>query len=147
MKRNLCFVLSATFILMSLPAFAASVQSVNGKILINRGEGFQPVTEGAQANAGDRLMAEAGGSAKLVYPGGCQVRVAPGTVLRVGEQPPCTAPSWLATWKLPRLRDWTVHPLVPFAAAAAIGFGVYCAAEYCQDDDDPGRPRRRPRSP
>jgi hypothetical protein len=31
MKRNLSFVLSAMFILMSLPAFAATVQSVKGK--------------------------------------------------------------------------------------------------------------------
>ena len=78
---------------MSLPAFATTVDSVKGKVLINRGEGFQQVTTGAQANAGDQLMAGPGGSAKLVYSDGCQVSVVPGRVVSVGKQPPCTAPS------------------------------------------------------
>ena len=137
MRRNLCFVLSAMFILMSLPAFAATVQSVKGKILINRGEGFQPVTEGAQANAGDRLMADAGGSAKVVYPGGCQVRVIPGTVVSVGKQPPCTAP-YMSDLIEPAPPPVYSNPLLPFAGTAAVGWGIFCAVEYCQDDD-PGR--------
>ena len=69
------------------------MDSVKGKVLINRGDGFQPATSGTNANAGDLLMANAGGSAKLIYPGGCQVSIIPGRVVSVGKQPPCTAPS------------------------------------------------------
>ena len=71
------FVLS-TVLLLSCPAAAATVESVKGKVLINRGDGFQPVTNGAPANAGDRLMASAAASAKLVYSGRCRVNVVPG---------------------------------------------------------------------
>ena len=87
------YLVPGLLIFMSVPAFAATVDSVKGKVLINRGEGFQQVTTGAQANAGEQVMVGPGGSAKLVYSGGCQVSVVPGRVVSVGKQPPCTAPS------------------------------------------------------
>ena len=77
-------------------------------------------------------MASAGGSAKLVYPGGCQVRVIPGTVVSVGKQPPCTAPYDVRYNPPPHLFN---NPLVPFAIGGAIGWGIFCAVEYCRDDD------------
>lgn len=67
-------------------------------------------------------MASAGGSAKLVYPGGCQVRVIPGTVVSVGKQPPCTAPYDLIYNPAPPLFN---NPLVPFAIGGAIGWGSF----------------------
>ena len=87
------YLVPGLLIFMSLPAFTATVDSVKGKVVINRGDGFQQVTTGAQANAGDQLMAGPGGSAKLVYSDRCQVSVVPGRVVSVGKQPPCTAPS------------------------------------------------------
>ena len=77
-------------------------------------------------------MASAGGSAKLVYPGGCQVRVIPGTVVSVGKQPPCTAPYDVGYNPPPHLFN---NPLVPFAIGGAIGWWIFCAVEYCRDDD------------
>ena len=117
---------------LTLPASATSIEAVKGKVLINHGEGFQQAASGAQANAGDLVMASAGGSAKLVYPGGCQVRVIPGTVVSVGKQPPCTAPYDLIYNPAPPLFN---NPLVPFAIGGAIGWGIFCAVEYCRDDD------------
>ena len=73
MKRGLYFV-PVVLLFASLPASAATVEAVRGKVLINRGEGFQQAASGAQANAGDLVMASAGASAKVVYEGGCQVR-------------------------------------------------------------------------
>jgi hypothetical protein len=138
MKPGLYFV-PVLFLLASLPAFAATVESVKGKVLINRGDGFQPAASGAQAKAGDRLMADAGGSAKLVYPGGCQVKVIPGRVVSVGKQPPCTAPSLLGDAD----DRWYSNPLVPFGVTAAVGWGIFCGATYCRDDDDNGGGGRR----
>ena len=107
---------------LTLPASAASIEAVKGKVLINHGEGFQQAASGAQANAGDLVMASAGGSAKLVYPGGCQVRVIPGTVVSVGKQPPCTAPYDVRYNPPPHLFN---NPLVPFAIGGAIGWGSF----------------------
>ena len=117
---------------MSLPAFATTVDSVKGKVLINRGEGFQQVTTGAQANAGDQLMAGPGGSAKLVYSDGCQVSVVPGRVVSVGKQPPCTAPSLVE--RDSRADFWRTP--VPFAIGAVIGWSIFCAADYCRDRNE-----------
>ena len=138
------YLVPVLLLFVGLPAFAATVESVKGKVLINRGDGFQQTASGAQAKAGDRLMADAGGSAKLVYPGGCQVKVVPGRVVSVGKQPPCTAPSLLGE----AADRWYSNGLVPFGITAAIGWGIFCAAEYCRDDDG-GRGRRfaRPASP
>jgi hypothetical protein len=58
-------------------------------VLINRGNGFQRVASSTQANAGDLIMASPGGSAKVVYPGGCVVNVKPGAVITVRDQSPC----------------------------------------------------------
>jgi hypothetical protein len=114
-------------IFLSLPAFAATVDSVKGKVLINRGQGFQQVTSGAQANAGDQLMASRGGSAKLVYSDRCQVSVVPGRVVNVGRQPPCTAPSLAGLEEVPPQEGFFRDPVVPFAVGAAIGWGILCA--------------------
>lgn len=131
MNRTVIIVLS-TLLLLGSPAVAATVDAVKGKVLINRGDGFQRATTGTQANAGDLLMANAGGSAKLVYPGGCQVSVIPGRVVSVGKQPPCTAQSLVGE----DYREGFWNTPVPFAIGAAIGWGIFCAADYCRDRNE-----------
>ena len=136
------FVLS-TVLLLCFPAVAATVDSVKGKVLINRGEGFQQVTSGTQANAGDRLMASPGGSAKLIYSDRCQISVVPGRVVSVGKQPPCTAPSLVGE---DYREGFFSNPVPPFAVAAAIGWGIFCATTYCRDHHEGGgRHARRDR--
>ena len=137
MKRTFVIVLS-TVLLICCPAFAATVDAVKGKVLINRGDGFQQATTGTQANAGDLLMANAGGSATLVYPRGCQVSVIPGRVVSVGKQPPCTAQSLVGE----DYREGFWNTPVPFAIGAAVGWGIFCATTYCRDHNDEGRSRR-----
>jgi hypothetical protein len=137
MNRTFVIVLS-TVLLFCCPAFAATVEAVKGKVLINRGDGFQQATSGAQANAGDRLMANAGGSATLVYPDGCQVSVIPGRVVSVGKKPPCTAPSLLG--EAPS--GFFSNPLVPFTITAAVGWGIFCATIYCRDQNGEGASRQ-----
>jgi len=110
---------------------AATVESVKGKVLINHGDGFVPTVNGAQVEPGDLLMAKAGGSAKLVYPGGCQVKVIPGRVVSVGKQPPCKAP-----WSVGEgayQDSFFTNPLLPFAITAGVGWGIYCAAIWCRE--------------
>jgi hypothetical protein len=74
---------------LSLPASAATLNAVEGQVLINHGNGFQRVASGAEAREGDLLVANPGGSAKLIYPGGCVTEVKPGTVVTVDDGSKC----------------------------------------------------------
>ena len=64
---------------LSLPASAATLDAVQGQVLINHGKGFQRVAPGTEAREGDLVMANPGGSAKLIYPGGCVTEIKPGS--------------------------------------------------------------------
>ena len=134
------YLVPGLLIFLSVPAVAATVESVNGKVLINRGDGFQPVTNGARANVGDRLMAGPGGSAKLLYSDRCRVSIVPGRVVSVGKQPPCTAQSLVGE---DYRQGFFNNPVPPFAISAAIGWGIFCATIYCRDHEGGGRRVRR----
>jgi hypothetical protein len=142
MKRALYFV-PGFLLFASLPALGATVETVKGEVMINRGEGFKPASNGVQAKAGDLLMANAGGRAKLTYPGGCQINILPGRVVSVAKKPPCTAASLVGEDATGR----DVNPVVPFAIGAAIGWGIFCATVYCRDHGGGGRQLAQPASP
>jgi len=140
------WVLPSLVLLISLPAaaFGATVESVKGRVLINHGDGFHQATSGMQANADDELMAGALGSAKLLYSGGCQVKIVPEKLVSVGSRPPCTAPSLAGLVEVPPEKTFFTDPILPFAATAAVGWGVFCATTYCRDHHHGGA---RPASP
>lgn len=75
----------------ALAARAASVDSIEGRVLINRGNGYQQMAGPSQAHVGDTLMASPGSSAKLRYGDGCTVAVLPGSIVTVGSVSPCGA--------------------------------------------------------
>jgi hypothetical protein len=77
--------------LVSMPAFATTVTAVKGSVLINRGDGFRPVTGTAPVKVGDSLMVRPGGNARIVYSDGCPVSINPGEVVTIGAESPCTA--------------------------------------------------------
>ena len=139
------YIAFALGVVLTCPAFAATIELVNGKVLINHGDGFLPTLSGAQANPGDLVMASAGGSAKLVYPGGCQVKVIPGSVVSVGKQPPCTASSLAGLEEVPPEKAYFTDPLLPFAITAAAGWGIYCATIWCREHHNGGG--NKPASP
>ena len=55
-------------------------------------DGFQRVANGAEAREGDLVMANPGGSAQLIYPGGCVTEIKPGTVITVNDGSKCPQP-------------------------------------------------------
>ena len=73
-------------------ASAATVQDVQGTVLVNRGSGFQSTSGNDSVAPGDRIMARQGGSAQIVYDNGCRVKVEEGRVVVVKPEPPCGAP-------------------------------------------------------
>jgi hypothetical protein len=119
-------------LLVNSSALAASLEEIRGEVTINRGEGFQRVSGPTEARAGDLLVANPGGSAKLVYSDGCPVRVVPGTVVRVGAKSPCKAMYYAGLEEPERtLGIW------PFVVGAGVVGIVACVAEMCDDDDQP----------
>jgi len=74
---------------LTLPASAAKLDAIQGQVLINHGEGFRPAAAATEAREGDLVMANPGGSAKLVYPGGCVTEIKPGRVVTVGDGSHC----------------------------------------------------------
>ena len=81
--------------LLNSAAMAVTLQPLQGKVLINRGAGFQHVTEPVTAAVGDSVMVSANGNAQLVYDSQCSVPVKPGNVVTIALEAPCqkTAPA------------------------------------------------------
>ena len=93
--------------LFTSSAWSATVEPGQGSLLVNQGQGFQPVNSRIDANVGDSVMVGPGGSASVVYGDGCSVDVQPGAVTTIAPLSPCasgsyaqeTAPSWCTgTW-------------------------------------------------
>jgi hypothetical protein len=79
-------------IFLSLPALATTVDSIQGKVSLNRGHGFQLVTRTTDADAGDLVMAGPDSKGRIVYSDGCVVGVYPGRVVTVEDRDPKALP-------------------------------------------------------
>jgi hypothetical protein len=82
-------------LLLSSAAFAATLQPLQGEVLINHGAGYQSVTQQTVAAVGDSVMVNKDGSAQIVYNEQCSVAVRPGNVVTVAAEPPCPKTAWL----------------------------------------------------
>ena len=123
-------------LILATPALGASVQSIQGEISINRGDGFRAVTAPIQTRAGDLVRAQRSSYAKVVYDDGCVVEVKPSRVVRVSAISPCKAGYVIGN-------QGFVNNLGPFALGTAAAFTAFCISAC--DDDDGGR--SRPASP
>jgi hypothetical protein len=89
-------VLSSVFcglILFCDVASAAVIQPTSGRVLINRGTGYEPVTQSLLVGAGDSVMVSVDGGAQLVYSDQCSISVKPGGVVTVAAEAPCKGAS------------------------------------------------------
>ena len=71
----------------------ATIEPLQGNLLINRGHGFQQVNGRIEADVGDLVMVSPDGSASLSYPDGCKVSVRPGAVTTIAPSSPCASAS------------------------------------------------------
>ena len=101
-------------LLTSSAAFGAVVQTVEGTVSLNQGNGYKRVAQTVFANSGDLVMASPGGSGKIVYADRCEVEVKPGTVVAVREQSPCKA------GVAPKRRSYLIGGAVVVGGIAAI---------------------------
>jgi hypothetical protein len=68
----------------------AEIISSNGKVLVNRGNGFHPAESFAALSAGDTIMVGREASAVIGYSfGGCSATLSPGSVTTVPAKAPC----------------------------------------------------------
>jgi hypothetical protein len=130
-------------ILVSLPAMAATVEVVKGKVLVNQGQGYKEIAAARAVSTGDQVMASPASRGRILYADGCAIDVGPGAVVTVPDK--CYQPM-RAGLEAP-VEQARPFPWVPvLGAAAVIGVGA-CAVSGCFDDDDNGRRQPPGRSP
>jgi len=108
---------------LGLPAWAASLTSIEGGVQVNRGGGYRKATGNVDVGAGDQVMIEAGGRATLVFGNGCQVPVNPGSVYVVPAEAPCAAEPTTETAQ----SDFGLTPEQLALGGAAVGVGAVVA--------------------
>lgn len=67
----------------SSAAYAATLDTIVGTVLVNKGKGFRPVTANTDIAAGDSVMVKDVSGADIVYENGCRIHVNPGTIATV----------------------------------------------------------------
>lgn len=78
-------------LLLSSQAFGATINSVQGEVYFNSGQGYRPLVGTVEAKPGNSAFAAPGGSARVVYSDGCTMKISPGAVTSVSEKSPCQA--------------------------------------------------------
>ena len=94
-------------------AVAATLEAIQGEVMVNRGNGYRFVSGTIELTLGDMVIVNGAGSAQLSYEDGCIVPIAAGSVATVGEQSPCanqgaSAPTGVAPGTLAIGALWTV---------------------------------------
>lgn len=114
-------------------AKAATLQGIQGEVLVSRGNGYDLVRGPVQLNVGDSVIANPGGAAKIVYEDGCVVPVEAGSVSQVGPSSPCIETGSVSTSGAPLVElDGTTLVI----GATVVGIGVAAAVLLSGDDDD-----------
>jgi hypothetical protein len=151
MRLALASVALMSCLSISLPSLAAKVESIEGRVWINRGMGYQRLSAPADVKAGDVIMASVRSGAEIAYNGLCRAKVRPGVEVIVAREPACkpsTAMMHLGAASLkdsppvydtpaPLLDarpDYSVGPAL-LAGGLVVG-GVVAAVLLLSDDDD-----------
>jgi hypothetical protein len=96
-------------------------------VLINRGEGYMMVAGSTQANTGDTIVVNPGGSAQIVYPDGCVIDVSPGSVATVSAQSPCGGGGSSSSTETAATNSGSNNGTLFAIGALAVGGGVAAA--------------------
>ena len=87
-------VVTAVILPAALPSLkAATLENIQGEVLVDRGGGFDVVSGPTELNPGDTVIVNPGSSAHIVYNTTCQVDVYPGNVVAVYQDAPCNGGS------------------------------------------------------
>ena len=76
------------FAVFAQAGHAATISNIQGKVLVNKGNGFVEAQPGTQIAPGDRVMVQPGGSAQVTYPNGAVGSLQPGGIFTLPATPP-----------------------------------------------------------
>lgn len=141
LARTSVFALPAVFY---VSAQAATIDSIQGGVMLSRsGAPYQFVNQPTRITAGDSILANPNGSARVVFEQGCSVDVRPGMVFTVPSIAPCgDAPSYVngdADGIGGAGGDPTFADFAPVALGAAFVASGIAIANAVDDDDDDDR--------
>ena len=111
----------------------AEIGSIQGKVLVNQGNGFVALTDGALLNAGDRVMVGKDSGAVIAYANGCSVSVNEAKIVTIAKVAPCKVGAHVAmvgSSLISPVGDLSpVAPIFPLplliVGAGALGVGAF----------------------
>ena len=83
--KHLLAAIAPVALLLGGPTWAASISDIKGEVLVNQGDGLKVVTQPMILNTGDTVIANPGGSAKVICDSGAQIVVEPGKIVTVAD--------------------------------------------------------------
>lgn len=137
MRRVVGITCFAGVIFFAAASWAAEVESGQGDLSVNQGQGFHKVDGRVDAHAGDSVMVSPDGSATVSYPDGCQVNVQPGSVMTIAPLSPCAAGS-LA--QAPPPNPYLVPMVLGGLFGAGLGAAIYEASQSRSSSPAPASP-------
>ena len=124
--------LALTAAVAATAAHAATLEAVQGGVFVNHGNGYNQVGGTTELNSGDQVMANAGGSAQIVYPDGCKVALEPGQVVAIAPKSPCS----IETGSVPDASSGSGIDGTTLLVGGLVVGGAVGAAILLSDDDD-----------
>lgn len=146
MPKRLQFIVLFLLAFAVTPALSATVKPIHGEVLVNRGNGFEPIAAASAIEPGDTVMAGPDSVAEIIYADSCAVTVRPGAIVSVSSQPQCRQAVADFSGRMGATNDnsspsyckmYPDHCLLGGAAIVGAGVGIYFAL---RDDDKPASP-------
>jgi hypothetical protein len=81
---------------LAADASAAQIGAIKGSVMVSK-DGKMVSANGAILKAGDRIVAQANGSASVKFADGCVVNLKPATMITVGAKSPCASGAGLVS--------------------------------------------------
>ena len=124
--------------LTSSGAGATTLEGIQGVVLVDHGSGYSVVNGPKQLNPGDSVIANPGGSAKVVYGDGCSVPVQPGSVVAVASQSPCSIETGAVD--SPVTEQGGLFNTTTLLIGGVVVAGAVAAAIVLSEDDEDDKP-------
>jgi hypothetical protein len=69
----------------------ATLTKAEGKVMIDKGEGFTSAAANAKLNQGDRVITLGGSNAEIVFADGCRAQLKPNNMMTISAEQGCKA--------------------------------------------------------
>ncbi len=69
----------------------ATLSKAEGKVMVDKGEGFTSATANIKLNQGDRVITLGGSNAEIVFADGCRAQLKPNNMMTISAEQGCKA--------------------------------------------------------